>query len=424
MRASHASPTGIDRVERAYLDWAFQQTRYELAFICRIRGGQAMFDRDTAEAIYRETALRPIRRSGFAETAAERRLRRYLSQARAFLRSSSWFRTIKGGKAAFAKLGIAPEQAIFLNVSHNNVDPWALGVIKGIGVAKVAALIHDVIPEDYPEFVSGDGVRRFKKKLDALAEHCDAFIFNSDYTAERTLARLNKRVAKPRLSAVAHLGLSEVWREPDTPAGPPPSDHPYFVTLGTIEPRKNHLLLLNVWRRLAEEMDDPPHLHIIGWRGWENENILDFLDRSPIMNVCVFEHPSDSDDRVRAWMAGARAALYPSFVEGFGIPVIEAIASGTPILCSDIAVLREVGRGAPDYIDPLDGPGWVAHVKAYAEADHPLRLAQLARLASYTPPSWEEHFEKVARLLRAMDVVADPSDTKGQRSRCLGGQMS
>lgn len=424
MRASHASPTGIDRVERAYLDWAFQQTRYELAFICRIQGGQAMFDRDTAEAIYREIASRPMRRSGFADTAAERRLRRYLSQARAFLRASSWFRTIKGGKAAFAKLGIAPEQAIVLNVSHNNVDPWALRVIKGIGVAKVAALIHDVIPEDYPEFVSGDGVRRFKKKLDALAEHCDAFIFNSDYTAERTLARLNERVAKPRKSAVAHLGLSEVWRERKAPAGPPPSDHPYFVTLGTIEPRKNHLLLLNVWRRLADEMADPPHLHIIGWRGWENENILDFLERSPIMNACVFEHPSDSDDRVRAWMAGARAALYPSFVEGFGIPVIEAIASGTPILCSDIAVLREVGRDAPDYIDPLDGPGWVAHIKAYAEADHPLRLAQLERLASYTPPSWEAHFETAARLLHAMDIGVDPSDIKGRGSSRVGVHMS
>ena len=152
-------------------------------------------------------------------------------------------------------------------------------------------------------------------------------------------------------------------------------------------------------------MEDPPHLHVIGWRGWENENILDFLDRSPAMGRCVFEHPSDSDERVKGWIAGARAVLYPSFVEGFGIPVAEALASGTPVICSDLSVLREVGGDAPDYVDPLDGPGWASQVLAYCDDSRPERAAQLDRIKQFQPPTWEAHFRQIEPFL---EVVSAP----------------
>ncbi|MBX2853477.1 MAG: glycosyltransferase family 4 protein [Rhodobacteraceae bacterium] len=397
MRAAHAAPTGIDRVERAYIEWALEQTRYEVAFLCRIKGAQALFDRANGEKIFHETRFRRQRRSGFIETRTERRWRGLVTQARAFRRATGWFRSVSGGRAAFARLGLEPSQTMIVNVSHNNINPSALDLLKGVGVAKFVAFVHDVIPVDYPEFVVANGARQFSAKLDALAKHADAFIFNSQYTSDRSLIRFAERSHRRPPSMIAHLGLSDIWEKPYE--GPPLSAHPYFVTLGTIEPRKNHLLLLNIWRRLAESLPNPPHLHVIGWRGWENENILDFLDRSSVMGQSVFEHPSDSDERVKGWIAGAQAVLYPTFVEGFGIPIVEALVSGTPVICSDLPVLREVGGDAPDYIDPLDGPGWEARIRAYRHNDHPLRLSQLDRIQNYAPPTWRAHLAEVEQFL-------------------------
>ena len=112
---------------------------------------------------------------------------------------------------------------------------------------------------------------------------------------------------------------------------------PYFVVLGTIEPRKNHLLLLNIWRRLAEQQRSPPKLVIIGTRGWENEQVLDVLDRSVLVRPHVVEGSGMGDRGLMRLLANARALLMPSFAEGYGLPVVEALSLGTPVVASDIA---------------------------------------------------------------------------------------
>src|SRR5262249_22522618 len=118
-------------------------------------------------------------------------------------------------------------------------------------------------------------------------------------------------------------------------------DYPYFAVLGTIEPRKNHLLLLNFWSRLAATLSAPPRLLVIGPRGWENEQVLDMLERSRRLRGLVEEHNALSDAQVGSVLSRARALLLPSFAEGYGLPLAEALASGIPVLCSDIAVFRE-----------------------------------------------------------------------------------
>ncbi|HEV2302469.1 MAG TPA: glycosyltransferase, partial [Stellaceae bacterium] len=90
---------------------------------------------------------------------------------------------------------------------------------------------------------------------------------------------------------------------------------------------------------------------------------------------------------------------HPSFAEGFGLPVAEALALGLPVLCSDLAELRETGGEAPDYLDPRDAAGWQAAILDYGKPDSPRRAAQLGRLAHWRAPSWEAHFAAVRPLL-------------------------
>jgi glycosyltransferase involved in cell wall biosynthesis len=235
--------------------------------------------------------------------------------------------------------------------------------------------------------------------MTTAARFADAIIVNSHDTAENFSRAFGKGVECPPI-VVAPLGLS-IGIPP--PTGPSLPGSPYFVMIGTIEPRKNHLMILNVWRSLRiVEGSGTPRLVLIGGRGWENENIIDMLERSPFLRGIVEEKPQVSDDEMVQLLRGARALLMPSFGEGYGMPVAEALALGVPALCSDTPALREVGGNVPEYIDPLDGPAWRSAILDYSAADSPRRSAQLTRLASWQPTTWEDHFQKVLALLQTL----------------------
>ena len=208
----------------------------------------------------------------------------------------------------------------------------------------------------------------------------------------------------PPVIRVAHLGSDPL---PEADLAPPVVRDPYFVVLSTIEPRKNHLLLLNIWRRMVETLgaERTPHLAIVGRRGWENENVIDMLDRCTTIQDHVHEYSGLSDARLSALLRRARALLCPSFAEGFGMPVTEALLSGTPVICSDLPALREAGGDVPDFIDPLDGPEWIRAIMDYSANRSDRRDRQLERLNGWRAPSWHDHIGVLLDLVR--DLEAD-----------------
>jgi glycosyltransferase involved in cell wall biosynthesis len=226
-----------------------------------------------------------------------------------------------------------------------------------------------------------------------------------------TLARLKEfatveGVAMPRHSVVAPLGVEPLWLDP--PEGAAASlavdddGRPYFLTLGTIEGRKNHILLLRVWRDLAAALGDRcPRLVIVGQRGWQCGEATALLDNSPVLRPHVTELPACGDAALLSLMAGATALLFPSFAEGYGLPLVEALAVGTPVIASDLPVFREIAGDIVTTLDPRDMPGWYAAVRDFAMPGSAERAAQLARIAAsgFRPPSWASHFARVDRWL-------------------------
>ena len=145
--------------------------------------------------------------------------------------------------------------------------------------------------------------------------------------------------------------------------------------------------------------DAAPRLLLIGRRGWRARRILAPLDRPGPLRGLVEAHDALPDAAVARLLTGARALLHPSFAEGFGLPVAEALALGLPVLCSDLPELRELAGGAPEYLGPRDMAAWHAAVLDYAQPNSPRRAAQLDRLAAWRPPSWQAHFAAVRELL-------------------------
>ncbi len=382
-RARLAAPTGIDRVERAYIDWALGRGALFLGRIDRrqhvigpdtVRRLTGWLDGESAElGLDLRARLRPDR---------DERLRR----AQALIR-----REAVGTLRDFA----LPRGGVYLNTGHDNLEPRLMQALAGKGLRRVA-LLHDVIPLDHPGYARAGTPEAFRTKLVA-ALMADGVIFNSAHTAARVAAHAAGPV--PR-SVTAPLGI-----EPARPVAATPASEPYFIVLGTIEPRKNHALLLRVWQGL-DQGENPPHLHILGRRGWENRAGFDVLDTHPMVGRSVHELGPLDDDAMRAHIGGARALLFPSFAEGFGLPLAEALAAGCPVIASDLPALREVGGDVPEWLAPDDQMAWQKAIQAYACEPSHARDGQLARMGGWRPPRWETHFKIVENLLETILVQA------------------
>ncbi|MFN9778456.1 MAG: glycosyltransferase family 4 protein, partial [Alphaproteobacteria bacterium] len=170
------------------------------------------------------------------------------------------------------------------------------------------------------------------------------------------LRRLGWR--EPRIDVVP-LGVEDAFLTPQH-GTLPPVERPYFVYVGTIEPRKNLAFLLAVWRQLAEQCGEAtPRLLLVGRRGWENESVVDLLERSARLAPYVIEVSGLTDHGLMTLLRGSAGLVSPSYVEGFGLPLIEAAALGTPLIVSDIPAHREVASQGATFIDPNDGPAWI-----------------------------------------------------------------
>ena len=290
--------------------------------------------------------------------------------------------------------------AILFNTGHMGLssDQYARDLRKR-GVRPVF-MVHDLIPITHPEFCRPGELERHRRRMHNVLKLGHGIVANSQETLTN-LGIFSRSVSLPvPPSIVAPLapGLSRAL-----PA-PRPINEPYFVVLSTIEPRKNHLMLLHLWRRLREEMgENAPRLVIIGQRGWECENVVDLLERSELLHGFVFEFSRCNDADLATYLHHAQALLFPSFVEGYGMPLIEALAAGLPVIASDLKVFREFAADIPEYVDPLDPQRWLGLIREYASVTSLQRAAQIERMRTFQLPTWERHFELLESLLSRLD---------------------
>ncbi len=387
-RSRRNVPTGIDRVELEYAKHYIAVAPDRLDFVATTLLGRSRFlPRRLSQHFV--AALDRLWQGNAGEARPARALAMRLRLALLF------------GAADPAPMA----DAVYLHVSHHHLDrPRTIARFRRQTGAKFVCMIHDLIPIEWPEYARPKHDLRHTRRMETVAAQADAIILNSAATG-RSFQPFLDRIGRSIPAAVALLGVAQP--APAAPAANAVGEPPYFVMIGTIEPRKNHLMLLALWRELANDLgDQAPRLVLIGQRGWENENIVDLLDRSPPIRRTVTEYNALPDDEMARILAGARALLLPSFAEGYGLPVAEALSAGIPVICTPLPALREIGGDVPEYRDALDGTGWRAAILDYLQPDSPLRAAQLERLAAWRAPSWADHFARIDALIAELSGPA------------------
>jgi glycosyltransferase involved in cell wall biosynthesis len=399
-RASHPIATGVDRVELAYARRALSLPPERVGFAAIFRRRTAPLDRASVAGFVE--ALDAKWRGVAGNPAASLRLAERLgapapaTPSHAGAKDDAFRRALKLRAQAALGLGRRAVGAgdIYVHVSHIRLDRPEVFASVAAAWARPVILVHDLIPIRFPEYGREGEAERHARRMTTVLDHATTIIANSADTARDLAAFAAETGRRTPPMLAAPLGLEAGF---SSDAAPFAARKPYFVALGTIEPRKNHLLLLHLWRRLAERQGaDTPTLVLVGRRGWENEMVLDLLERSPAVRAHVVEVNDLPDAALVALVKGARALLFPSFAEGYGLPLAEALALGAPAIVSDLPAFREIAGDAAETIDPLDGPAWQAAVLDYADERSPRRTAALGRITGFTPPSWERHFRIVA----------------------------
>jgi glycosyltransferase involved in cell wall biosynthesis len=290
-------------------------------------------------------------------------------------------------------------------------DPAALLDLKRRTGLTIVAVCYDIFPITHPGWFPPDDARMFQAYWDRMFAAVDTVIVNSRAVRRDIQDYLHRRGAAEPSIAVVPLGASPASVVADRPpAGLMPDRYALFVS--TIEPRKNHGLLLDVWRRLLDRGIPSRHdfrLVFAGRMGWMVDDVARRLADPTAFNGTVVHLSNLDDNALRALLAGAAFCLYPSYAEGFGLPVVEAFSHGKPVLVSHGGSLAEVAGTIAPVLDPRDIDAWEAAMADWIE--HPDQRAAAAERvrALYQPRPWCD----VARDMLAVAEAA--SATAGSR---------
>jgi alpha-1,3-rhamnosyl/mannosyltransferase len=263
--------------------------------------------------------------------------------------------------------------------------------------------IHDLSPIRFPETHTEQSRRIWRKLLPDALKRSRLILTDSEFIRAEILELLG--VPPERVRAI-HLGVSEQYRELGrdelaarlSPLGLAPGR--YVLAVGTLEPRKNLVSTLEAYRKLPDSMARAHPLVIAGLKGWLTEELqrrLAGLEAEGKVRVLGYV----SAEALVALYGGARLLVYPSLYEGFGLPPLEAMACGTPVVVSNRASLPEVVGEAGTQVDAHDVAAIAdAMARLVEDASHwrRMREAGLARARQFT---WRRCAEATLDAYRA-----------------------
>ena len=292
-----------------------------------------------------------------------------------------------------------PPHAVLVNLG---TSLWVLDYFRFIRTAKDRSgmryipFVHDLAPLRVPEYCLPGMVGDFASWLTGVFHHADAFLANSQSTAQDlqdAAQRLGLPLPRDRIEVVPldadfRPGGAELPISALASRNLAPGDFVLFVS--TIEPRKNHVLAFDAWAALLRRHGPAavPRLVCVGRDGWTNDHVFAKLIDEPLLAAHVIFISEVSDAELALLYRCCRCTLYPSRYEGWGLPVTESLSYGRIPVIADNSSLPEAGAGFALLFESGSVPALVAAMEQ-ALFDDAWRSAQEARIAAaFVPRPW------------------------------------
>jgi alpha-1,3-rhamnosyl/mannosyltransferase len=263
--------------------------------------------------------------------------------------------------------------------------------------------LHDLSPLLHPEWHPAERVAQFEKHFRHGLAQCVHFFTVSEFVRREVIQTLGlspQQVTRtyngirPSLAPLPATEVAKAVRRLDLPPR-------YLLYVGTIEPRKNIMTLLHAYCSLPESVRARCPLLLVGGWGWNAGDVADFLESGAWQRGVLYRNYVPESD-LAALYNGARALVFPSLYEGFGLPPVEMLACGGAVLASTAgAVAETVGRQA-HLIEPLDIDGWRTAMQRVIEDDDWWRSLRRDAVAVVKPFTWEQCAADTLRVYRQL----------------------
>ena len=284
-----------------------------------------------------------------------------------------------------------------------HTDIAAIAEMKRKAGSRHVIICHDIIPIQFPEWYTKTDVAGFKTYYDLAFATADRVMFTSNQTAVDATAYCRTIGVAIKASAVVPMG-SDIAPKMAVgvalPAGIEAGKYALFVS--TIEPRKNHRLLVEAWRSLVLGgviANTGFKLVFVGRRGWKMGTFLEDLAAEPVLKESVIHLENVDDAKLARLYVDAGFCLYPPKFEGFGLPIIEALSYGKALIVANAGPMPEIAGDFAIAVDPDSAQAWAQAMGKWIE--HPDERNAWARRAAeeYRPLTWDQSarlfFEKV-----------------------------
>lgn len=277
---------------------------------------------------------------------------------------------------------------------------------------KFIIFIHDLIQISHPQYVHATANLVFRRALVDVLKLANGVLTNTEFVAGEVRRFMRQHMnfeipvrsvflatELPQPSATADVGdtVLEVLAEP------------YVLSVSTIEVRKNHLYMIKIWEKLIEnKIDNIPNLVFVGKMGWDIDAFMEYLENSDHLGGRLKIVNGVTDGELAELYKHAMFTMFPSFVEGFGLPVGESLAYGKPVIASNSSSIPEVGGKFARYVDPENV--YEGYVLVRDLITNPKKLAEWTSEieAGYVAKTWRdfsiEYFEAVTAVSKSDDL--------------------
>lgn len=233
--------------------------------------------------------------------------------------------------------------------------------------------VHDIGPLTHPEYFSNDSYWIMRKSLERAISKAHAFICVSKATADSLMEYVQRRYAADLTARtyIVHEGISENFlqaqHDSDSSAGCQSDlQEPFILAVGKISPRKNLETVIQALNKLRSSI--PHHLITVGGNGWDFQGVQGLV-KSLSLEDRVHFLGHVSDEMLRVLYKKATLFIFPSLFEGFGLPILESMASGCPVVASNVSSLPEIAGDAALLVDPLNVEGVATAIEAICKND-------------------------------------------------------